>query len=74
MVEKNIEKVNNIIFESIKHIDEDGNEYWLGRELQKALKEGKNIDSTEQLNAVLPDDINVILQEQYEYMLRNNIT
>ena len=41
--------------------------------LQKALKEGKNIDSTEQLNAVLPDDINVILQEQYEYMLKNNI-
>ena len=27
----------NNIFESIKHIDENGNEYWLARELQKAL-------------------------------------
>lgn len=25
------------IFESIKHIDNDGNEYWSARELQKAL-------------------------------------
>ena len=25
------------IFESIKHIDDDGNEYWSARELQKAL-------------------------------------
>ena len=25
------------IFDSIKHIDENGNEYWLARELQKAL-------------------------------------
>jgi DNA-damage-inducible protein D len=28
---------NNSIFESIKHVDEIGNEYWLARELQKAL-------------------------------------
>ena len=27
----------NSIFESIKHIDEEGNEYWSARELQKAL-------------------------------------
>lgn len=33
-----IEKVNNTIFESIKHIDEEGKKYWLARELQKALK------------------------------------
>lgn len=26
------------MFESIKHIDEDGNEYWLARELQKVLE------------------------------------
>ncbi len=26
------------IFENIKHIDEEGNEYWLARELQKALE------------------------------------
>ena len=26
------------IFESIKHIDENGNEYWSARELQKVLE------------------------------------
>lgn len=32
-------------FEGIKHIDENGNEYWLARELQIALdyKNGKNL-------------------------------
>lgn len=29
---------NETIFESIKHIDEYGNEYWLARELQIALE------------------------------------
>lgn len=29
--------LNNSIFENIKHIDENGNEYWLARELQKVL-------------------------------------
>ena len=33
-----LKEINNIIFESIKHIDEEGNEYWLARELQKILK------------------------------------
>lgn len=33
----NIEEYNEKIFESIKHIDEYGNEYWLARELQKVL-------------------------------------
>ena len=30
-------EINETIFESIKHTDEEGNEYWLARELQKAL-------------------------------------
>ena len=30
--------INNSIFESIKHIDENKNEYWLARELQKSLE------------------------------------
>lgn len=34
----NIEKLNDIIFENIKHIDEKGNEYWLARELQQVLQ------------------------------------
>ena len=29
--------INNSIFESIKHIDEFGKEYWYARELQKVL-------------------------------------
>ena len=29
--------LNNSVFESIKHIDENGNEYWLARELQNVL-------------------------------------
>ncbi|MBO4601415.1 MAG: DNA damage-inducible protein D [Bacilli bacterium] len=36
MLENSI-KSNNNIFESIKHIDDDGNEYWYARELMKAL-------------------------------------
>ena len=31
-------KINNSAFENIKHIDENGNEYWLARELMISLK------------------------------------
>lgn len=41
--------------------------------LQKALKEGKTIDSVEKLNEVLPDDINKILKEQQEYVCKNSL-
>ena len=34
-------KIENITFENIKHIDQNGNEYWLARELQKALEYGE---------------------------------
>ena len=30
-------EVNNNLFEKIKHIDDEGNEFWYARELQKAL-------------------------------------
>ena len=33
-----LENINETIFESIKHVDEDGNEYWYARELQKILE------------------------------------
>ncbi len=33
-----LENVNETIFESIKHIDENGNEYWYAREIQKVLE------------------------------------
>jgi len=41
MKENNLEKINNNTFESIKHIDEYGNEYWFSRELMNALKYSK---------------------------------
>ncbi len=39
-----LKEINNTIFESIKHIDEEGKEYWLARELQHILeyKEWRN--------------------------------
>ena len=41
-----IELYSNKIFEDIKHIDEEGNEYWLARELQYVLgyKQWRSID------------------------------
>lgn len=36
-----IQKYNETVFESIKHIDEYGNEYWLARELMKAIEYSK---------------------------------
>ena len=32
-----LENINENIFESIKHVDDDGNEYWYARELQQIL-------------------------------------
>ena len=32
-----LEKINDTTFESIKHVDDDGNEYWYARELQYIL-------------------------------------
>ena len=32
-----LEKINVTIFESIKHVDDGGNEYWYARELQYIL-------------------------------------
>ena len=33
-----IEKYTNDLFESIKHIDEEGNEFWLARELKEIME------------------------------------
>ena len=33
-----LEKINGTIFESIKHVDDEGNEYWYAMELQKVLE------------------------------------
>ena len=37
-MKNDLEKYNETIFESIKHTDEYGNEYWYARELQKVLE------------------------------------
>ena len=37
-MQNNVEKYEEEIFEKIKHIDEQGNEYWEARELQKVLE------------------------------------
>ena len=34
---KELEKINETIFESIRHVDDEGNEYWYARELQQIL-------------------------------------
>ncbi len=39
--ERNLEKYNESIFESIKHFDDYGHEYWYGRELMKVLDYSK---------------------------------
>lgn len=36
-----IEKYSESVFESIKHIDENGCEFWYAREVQKALEYSK---------------------------------
>ena len=36
-----IKEYTNKIFEDIKHIDEESNEYWLARELGKILEYGE---------------------------------
>ena len=33
-----IEKISEALFEDIKHLDEQGNEYWTARELQPVLE------------------------------------
>ena len=44
---KNNIEISKSIFESIKHVDEFGNEYWLARELQQVLeyKEWRKFES-----------------------------
>ena len=33
-----LENINETIFENIKHVDDEGTEYWYARELQKVLE------------------------------------
>ncbi len=62
----NLTKYNESIFESIKHIDEYGNEYWEARELQKTLeyKDWRNFDKVLQkaITACSLSNINILEQ------------
>ena len=59
-----LEKINETIFESIKHIDEDGNEYWYARELQKVLEYNK----WENFEKVINKAINACNASGYEIL------
>ena len=56
--------INNSIFESIKNIDENNNEYWFARELQKVLnyKEWRKFESVinKGKNSCINSNINVL--------------
>lgn len=54
MVINNVEKYSEKVFEEIKHIDEEGNEYWEARELMKVLEYSK----WENFNKVIQKGIN----------------
>ena len=54
--------LNNSIFENIKHIDENGNEYWFARELQNVLEYKK----WEKFNNVINDAITACNLSGYE--------
>ena len=65
-MENKIQNYNETIFESIKHIDEFGNEYWSARELQKVLeyKKWENFEKviTKAKDACINSNMNVFEQ------------
>ena len=61
-----LENINETIFESIKHIDDDGNEYWYARELMKALK----YSNWQNFEKVINKAINSCITSNY--MVRNH--
>ena len=60
---KGRENMSNTIFENIKNIDENGNEYWSARDLQEVLqyKEFRNFETAikKAITACENSDINV---------------
>ena len=62
-----IKEYESIIFEDIKHIDDEGNEYWLARELQKALEyqQWRRFDSTINKAKISCNNSNVSIKEHF---------
>jgi len=63
----NIEKYNETMFEEIKHIDENGNEYWEARELQEILnyKEWRKFENVIDKAKVACQHSNIDTNEQF---------
>ena len=55
------------MFEDIKHFDEEGNEYWLARELQTALdyKEWRNFENVIYKAKIACNNSNIDINEQF---------
>ena len=65
---KQIKKYNEQTFEDIKHIDEYGNEYWYGRELQEVLEYAKWQKFLNVINKAM------IACENSNYIVKNHFT
>ena len=63
----NIENYNKNIFENIKHIDENGNEFWYARELQKVLNytQWRRFEDVINKAKIACDNSNVDIYEQF---------
>ena len=62
-----IELYSNKIFEDIKHIDEEGNEYWYARELQHVLryKEWRKFENVIEKAKISCENSNVDINKQF---------
>lgn len=62
-----IEKYTEKIFEEIKHIDEEGNEYWEARELQHALEytQWRRFENTINKAKIACKNSNIDINEQF---------
>ena len=64
---KEIEKYTEKLFEEIKHIDENGSEYWLARELQNVLEytQWRRFENVIDKAKIACDNSNVDINEQF---------
>lgn len=74
MREKHIKKLNMNIFNDIKHIDEDGNEFWYARELQRVLKYAKWSSFKKVINKAIQACIicDIDLEDHFYYSEKDN--
>ena len=64
-MENNLENIKELIFEDIKHIDDEGNEFWYARELMKVLKYTDWRNFSKVINKVIISSENSIKQENF---------